>query len=145
MIRSYERSHPSDIFSARPSPNGRVPIVAVSATLVEKDKQVYIDAGFDGWILKPINFGRLGELMRGIVDRKVRSGTLYEEGQWEQGGWFHDGQQDIYNATKSPEHDKKPFSDADGQSKAKTMETERQVMAKLGDEESPSDEAQRPV
>lgn len=138
MIRSYEKSHPSDILSVRASLNGRVPILAVSATLVEKDRQLYIDAGFDGWILKPINFSRLGELMKGIVDQEVRSGSVYREGQWEQGGWFHAGQESIYAASTSPEDHKKAFSGPDKQTEAKDLESERQSNINLtGDSAGP--------
>jgi CheY-like chemotaxis protein len=60
MIRSFEKSHPSHLLSKRAARNGRVPIIAVSASLLEKERQTYIDAGFDGWILKPISFDRCG-------------------------------------------------------------------------------------
>jgi hypothetical protein len=69
--------------------NGRVPIIAVPASLVEKEQQKYIDAGFDGWILKPTFFPRLNELMTGIVEPKVREEALYKPGEWEEGGWFN--------------------------------------------------------
>lgn len=68
--------------------NHRIPIFAVSASLVEREKQKYIDAGFDGWILKPIDFKRLNTLLAGISEEEVRSFCLYKQGQWERGGWF---------------------------------------------------------
>ncbi|KAG4429085.1 hypothetical protein IFR05_015432 [Cadophora sp. M221] len=89
MIRSYEKSHPGSKFSPRASSNGRVPIFAVSASLVERERQTYINAGFDGWILKPIDFKRLNILLQGIVDDKIRNSCLYQPGEWERGGWFH--------------------------------------------------------
>ncbi|CZT07560.1 related to phytochrome [Rhynchosporium agropyri] len=88
MIRSYEKSHPESKFSSRAMRNGRVPIFAVSASLLERDRQTYINAGFDGWILKPINFSRLNILLSGIVDDRARNSCLYKPGGWEQGGWF---------------------------------------------------------
>lgn len=88
LIRSHESTHGSHHLSPRASLNGRVPIIAVSASLVEKERQTYIDAGFDGWVLKPISFSRVSELMDGIVDESVRDGALYAPGQWEKGGWF---------------------------------------------------------
>ncbi|KAF2837510.1 hypothetical protein M501DRAFT_920906, partial [Patellaria atrata CBS 101060] len=91
MIRTLETSTPPPRLSTRASLNGRVPIIAVSATLVEKDRQMYIDAGFDGWILKPVSFPRLAELMRGIVDKGMREESVYSGGDWEKGGWFHRG------------------------------------------------------
>ncbi|KAF4631152.1 hypothetical protein G7Y89_g6985 [Cudoniella acicularis] len=47
MIRSLEKSHPQSILS-RAFCNGRVPIFAVSASLVECERQTYVNAGFDG-------------------------------------------------------------------------------------------------
>ncbi|RDA90415.1 hypothetical protein CP533_1046 [Ophiocordyceps camponoti-saundersi (nom. inval.)] len=88
MIRSIEGTTEHKGYSALASLNGRVPIFAVSASLVEREKQTYIDAGFDGWILKPIDFKRLNTLLQGISDGQVRSTCLYVEGQWERGGWF---------------------------------------------------------
>jgi hypothetical protein len=102
MIRSYEKAHPTQILSERATLNGRVPIIAVSASLVEKDRQVYIDAGFDGWIPKPIAFGRLTEIMEGLVDRTVRKKNLYKPGSWERGGWFSEAQEDIFAAQTKP-------------------------------------------
>jgi len=61
---------------------------------VEKERQTYIEAGFDGWILKPVSFPRLNELMAGIVEPKVREEALYKPGEWEKGGWFEMAQLD---------------------------------------------------
>lgn len=87
MIRSFEKIHLD--LSPRAKLNGRVPIFAVSASLVERERQTYIDAGFDGWVLKPIDFKRLNVLLEGIVNSKVRESCLYQPGEWECGGWFH--------------------------------------------------------
>ncbi|KAF4595524.1 ATPase-like, ATP-binding domain protein [Ophiocordyceps camponoti-floridani] len=88
MIRSIESTAEHKGYSRLATSNGRVPIFAVSASLVEREKQVYIDAGFDGWILKPIDFKRLNTLLQGIRDGQTRSTCLYVEGEWERGGWF---------------------------------------------------------
>lgn len=88
MIRSIEASAEHHGHSALSLTNHRVSIFAVSASLVEREKQTYIDAGFDGWILKPIDFKRLNTLLAGITDVDVRNTCLYEPGQWERGGWF---------------------------------------------------------
>lgn len=102
MIRSFEKSHPTKLLSTRASLNGRVPIIAVSASLVEKERQQYMDAGFDGWILKPISFGRLTEIMKGIVDKETRRENLYQPGKWESGGWFEETQKDVFAADTAP-------------------------------------------
>lgn len=90
MIRTHEKLHDhKDLLSLRASLNGRVPIFAVSASLLERERQTYIDAGFDGWILKPVDFKRLNTLLLGIVDSATRASCIYRRGEWEQGGWFH--------------------------------------------------------
>ena len=88
MIRSFEKTHSSSSLSERAALNGRIPIIAVSASLVERERQTYMDAGFDAWILKPISFDRLQVLLTGIVDPKTREECLYKQGKWESGGWF---------------------------------------------------------
>ncbi|KAJ4152678.1 hypothetical protein NW754_004476 [Fusarium falciforme] len=88
MIRSIEASPDHRGHSVLSLTNHRISIFAVSASLVEREKQTYIDAGFDGWILKPIDFKRLNILLAGITDVDVRNTCLYEPGQWERGGWF---------------------------------------------------------
>jgi CheY-like chemotaxis protein len=102
MIRSFEKSHSTHLLSPRALLNGRVPIIAVSASLVERERQTYIDTGFDGWILKPISFNRLSEIMKGIVDADVRKNNLYRPGAWEHGGWFHEAQKDVFAADTRP-------------------------------------------
>jgi CheY-like chemotaxis protein len=101
MIRSFEKTH-TNIYSQRAALNGRVPIIAVSASLIEKSRQEYIDAGFDAWILKPISFARLNELMAAIVETNIRKECLYQPGQWEKGGWFHMGQKSSLEANTKP-------------------------------------------
>ena len=102
MIRSFEKSQPSSNLAPRASLNGRVPIFAVSASLVERERQTYIDAGFDGWILKPIDFKRLNTLLHGIVDNDTRYSCLYKPGEWERGGWFHKRQLQTTEANTQP-------------------------------------------
>ncbi|KAI4178108.1 MAG: hypothetical protein L6R41_008536 [Letrouitia leprolyta] len=97
MIRSFAKSHPRSDISPRAALNGRIPIFAVSASLLEREKDDYIDAGFDGWILKPIDFSRLSVLLSGIVEEKTRQDCLYEPGQWERGGWFAMTPRDVFD------------------------------------------------
>lgn len=88
MIRAIERSPEHAGHSSLATCNHRIPIFAVSASLVEKEKATYVESGFDGWILKPIDFKRLNTLLAGISDEQVRASCLYEAGEWERGGWF---------------------------------------------------------
>ncbi len=71
--------------------NGRLPIFAVSASLLERQREEMMAFGMDGWILKPIEFKRLRTILRGIVDPKQRKKDLYTPGyDWESGGWLAD-------------------------------------------------------
>lgn len=99
MIRSFEKTHPGYHLSEHPAHRGRVPIIAVSASLIEKDRQMYIDAGFDGWILKPIDFKRLSVLLLGVLDEDARESCLYKPGGWERGGWFVQRQSDVFDGS----------------------------------------------
>ena len=101
MIRSHEKSHAGTL-SARASNNGRVPIFAVSASLLEREKEKYVNAGFDGWILKPIDFKRLNVLLSGIVEDDTRQSCLYKPGEWERGGWFNGSQPSALEASTNP-------------------------------------------
>jgi CheY-like chemotaxis protein len=102
MIRAHENTHTRHDLSPRAAFHGRVPIFAVSASLVERERQTYIDAGFDGWILKPIDFRRLNTLLAGIVEDETRNSCLYEPGEWERGGWFCKRQPSIFDAKTNP-------------------------------------------
>jgi CheY-like chemotaxis protein len=88
MIREYEAKTPADVLSEKAKNNARVPIFAVSASLLESEKEKYIQTGFDGWVMKPINFARLNELFSGLVDPEARKAATYKPGEWEKGGWF---------------------------------------------------------
>ncbi|KID92815.1 ATPase-like, ATP-binding domain protein [Metarhizium guizhouense ARSEF 977] len=94
MVRSTEQSSEHKGHSAMADANRRIPIFAVSASLVEENRQVYVDAGFDGWILKPIDFKRLSTLLAGIHESETRKACLYLPGEWERGGWFSSGEGD---------------------------------------------------
>lgn len=87
-IRGWEKSPNALGLSRLASRNGQIPIFAVSASLVEEKKDLYLEAGFDGWIPKPINFVRLQLLLSGIANEETRLKCLYTPGQWEGGGWF---------------------------------------------------------
>jgi light-regulated signal transduction histidine kinase (bacteriophytochrome) len=87
MIREFESASP-DTLSHKAQLNERIPVFAVSASLLESEKQTYIDAGFDGWVMKPINFTRLNFLLSGLCDHDARVAASYSPGQWENGGWF---------------------------------------------------------
>lgn len=66
----------------------RVPIIAISYTLDEESRFDYIQSGFDGWILKPIDYHRLGIMLQGLNNPQLRQEALYVPGQLKKGGWF---------------------------------------------------------
>lgn len=111
MIRSFEKTHPKSCLSSRAQLNGRIPIFAVSASLVEKQRKTYIDSGFDGWILKPVDFKRVGLILDGIVNEESRNSCLYEPGHWERGGWFQpkSKQEDFYDVDTTPNQERPTF------------------------------------
>ena len=139
MIRSFEKSCLDECLSKRAALNGRVPIFAVSASLVEKNRQVYIDAGFDGWILKPIDFQRLTVLMSGIVEEATRESCLYEPGEWERGGWFARRQPDVFISStkpsaKAPVSSSKKRESYPAQPKEDSSDKERERLRRLDDD-----------
>jgi CheY-like chemotaxis protein len=87
LIRAYEKEY-SPPLSQQVKSYGRIPIIAVSASLSEPSKNDYIASGFDGWILKPIDFQRLQELITGIQDEEIRKSLLYGRSPWNRGGYF---------------------------------------------------------
>lgn len=151
MIRSFEKSRPTHLLSKRAARNGRVPIIAVSASLLEKERQIYIDAGFDGWILKPISFDRLKQIMLGIVDADARKDNLYKSGGWERGGWFQQAQKDIFAADTTPterlpmtdpsEGAQKAASSADPFVREEDDSVQTQEQARIADEQEKKGEA----
>jgi len=71
-------------------PRKRIPIIAVSASLAEHRINEYISAGFDAWILKPIDFKRLEIILASIDDAELRKGIMHGIDAWEKGGWFNE-------------------------------------------------------
>jgi len=86
------RAHEHHLSQLHPSLHlVRVPIIAVSASAEESRREEYIAQGFDGWILKPVNFQRLEVLIKGAKEKKYREKEGYREGKWDQGGWLVGG------------------------------------------------------
>lgn len=88
MIRAFETEGEPVLTPTAHLNNNHIPVFAVSASLFEKDAPEFIKAGFDGWIMKPIDFRRLNTLLEGSWKKDVREGLAYQPGQWENGGWF---------------------------------------------------------
>ncbi|KAG8905480.1 Light-sensor Protein kinase [Tulasnella sp. 403] len=87
-IRAFEaRVKPPLVLKSHRS-NGRIPIFAVSASISEDQRDDLWELGLDGWLLKPIIWNRLQELINGIGDLEQRRKDLYEPDHWERGGWL---------------------------------------------------------
>ncbi|KAJ5189532.1 CheY-like superfamily [Penicillium cf. griseofulvum] len=84
MIREYEQQE----LANENTPAPRIPIFAVSASLLEENRVMYMDSGFDGWVMKPIDFQRVDRLLGGVRLQWVREEVVYRAGVWEAGGWF---------------------------------------------------------
>ena len=84
MIRESEQQEIAN--GTTPAP--RIPIFAVSASLLEEHREMYMESGFDGWVMKPIDFQRVDRLLGGLRLPGVRREYVYEPGVWEEGGWF---------------------------------------------------------
>ena len=68
---------------------GCIPIFAVSASLMERQREELERVGIDGWILKPIDFRRLHAILCGVTDPVQRLRDEYRVGcSWEIGGWL---------------------------------------------------------
>ncbi|KAH8684610.1 GAF domain-like protein [Tricladium varicosporioides] len=87
LIRQFEKAHKPP-FSKRAGTYGRIPIIAVSASLTEQSLDDYLNTGFDGWILKPIDFHRLEAILAAIQDQQIRELLLHGNETWDKGGWF---------------------------------------------------------
>lgn len=139
MIRSHQKAHPQVRLSPRAALNGRIPIFAVSASLIERERDQYIEAGFDGWILKPIDFPRLSVLLSGIVNEKTRESCLYRPGQWERGGWFASLPRDVFDHSNTTPSASAPVTStkmgsAPPQSSEDPISKEQDRLDSLGDD-----------
>ncbi len=132
MIRSFEKATGGSVRPARIKTDSGVPIFAVSASLVEEKKDTYIEAGFDGWILKPIDFKRLNTLLEGIYNEETRRSCFYVPGQWERGGWFPDQACSVSGSVASTD-DVTPTNE-DGSKKLDKIatQTEESVVPEIG-------------
>lgn len=106
MIRAFELEEEKKPEGESTTSGRTIPIIAVSASLLESKKSTYVEAGFDGWILKPIDFKRLETLLTGIGDSAVRNDCLYEPGCWERGGWFFEKDQIASNEASGSDAEK---------------------------------------
>jgi CheY-like chemotaxis protein len=89
QIRLFENETRPELTRVSQQLNQRIPIFAVSASLLENERDKLYAHGMDGWILKPIDFKRLRVVLKGIIDPEQRERDVYTTGcNWEAGGWL---------------------------------------------------------
>ena len=49
----------------------RIPVIAVTASVMQQDRNLITEAGFDGYIGKPINLREFIESVRAMLERKA--------------------------------------------------------------------------
>ncbi|KAJ5467106.1 hypothetical protein N7475_004858 [Penicillium sp. IBT 31633x] len=84
MIREFEQLESAKENIIKP----HIPLIAVSASLLEEHRQMYMESGFDGWVMKPIDFHRVDRVLAGVRLPWLRHDFVYKPGMWEGGGWF---------------------------------------------------------
>ena len=58
---------------ARQSGDGRIPVIAVTASVMQQDRKLITEAGFDGYIGKPINLREFLDTVRNTLEARGRS------------------------------------------------------------------------
>ena len=50
----------------------RIPVIAVTASVMQQDRNLITEAGFDGYIGKPINLKEFLDTVRAMLERKAK-------------------------------------------------------------------------
>src|SRR4029077_2573549 len=50
----------------------RIPVIAVTASVMQQDRTLITEAGFDGYIGKPINLKEFLDSVRAVLERKQK-------------------------------------------------------------------------
>ncbi|KAL4806369.1 hypothetical protein BDV18DRAFT_160436 [Aspergillus unguis] len=67
----------------------RIPIIVLTEGETEKKREYYIECGFDGWLVKPLDYDRMTALVDSVLDDGLRRQNVYIPGiPWTEGGWF---------------------------------------------------------
>lgn len=80
LIRAHEKK------STEPR---RTPMFAISGIIRRGDEHDAVDAGFDGWMPKPVNMVKLSAYLAGATDPDARKKGAYVEERFNDGGWFY--------------------------------------------------------
>jgi CheY-like chemotaxis protein len=87
MIRKFEQANPQ-LLSTTARMYGRIPIFAVSASLRPSHLHKILRTGFDGWVIKPVNFKRLNMYLLGAFSAEARKAAAFDPKHFLAGGWF---------------------------------------------------------
>lgn len=87
MIRGFEKANPQ-LLSQTARMYGRTPIFAVSASLKPNHLHKILRTGFDGWVIKPVNFQRLNLYLLGAFSDAGRKTAAFDPAHFLAGGWF---------------------------------------------------------
>jgi len=61
----------------------KIPVIALTAFAMKEDRQRFLAAGFDGYLVKPINIRELLEVVREFCERQSSHPGLVSEGKRE--------------------------------------------------------------
>lgn len=87
MIREFEKANPR-LLSPTAQVYGRTPIFAISASLKPSHLHKILKTGFDGWVIKPVDFKRLNMYLLGAFSEEGRKAAAFDPTQFLAGGWF---------------------------------------------------------
>jgi CheY-like chemotaxis protein len=98
QIRKIEETLPkADLPKAHQVNNGRIPILAVSASVYDSDVGACIYSGMDGFVNKPVNVKLLHTLLQSSTDSGERQRHVLQPNQEaserKEGAWF--GEEDL--------------------------------------------------
>lgn len=60
-----------DVLAALRATGSRVPVIAVTASVMEHDRRRILDAGFDAFVAKPVNIRELTETLRRLLEAQI--------------------------------------------------------------------------
>ncbi len=60
-----------DVLAALRATGSRVPVIAVTAAVMEHDRRRILDAGFDAFFAKPVNICELTETLRRLLEAQI--------------------------------------------------------------------------
>lgn len=92
LAELFQSPSPDERSALSRPPRKRIAVVAMSASLTEHERDLLFKFDLDGWLPKPVDFQRVGDLIRGIHDLDYSRLDVYAaERSWDSGGWLRHG------------------------------------------------------